>query len=174
MKKGWAIPASTKAAEIDKAVTNLASIVMLVEKNGRKLLLTGDALGSDVVEGAQVAGLLDGGPLAVDVLKIPHHGSIRNLDDAFLDIFPARHYVLSGDGKDGNAEPAAVKAILDAAGDREVTLHFTYSLDQMEARTDFDRKGMEAVLAAAKATGVNFSVCTPDPMTGSLLFNFEP
>lgn len=172
VRKGWAVPASATAVEIDTAVTNLASVVMLLEKDGYKLLLTGDALGSDVVVGARAAGLLDDGPLAVEVLKIPHHGSIRNLDDAFLDAFPARHYVLSGNGRHGNPEPAAVGAIIDAAGNREVTLHFTYTLDEMEESVDFDRTAMEAVLASAAAAHV--TVCTPGPATGSLIFDFPP
>ena len=34
----------------------------------------------------------------VDVLKMPHHGSDRNMDRAFLERITADHYVFSGNG----------------------------------------------------------------------------
>jgi competence protein ComEC len=56
----------------DGSTANEASVVLLVESAGLRLLLTGDV----EPEGqAQVARLLPG--LQVDVLKVPHHGSAR-------------------------------------------------------------------------------------------------
>ena len=44
------------------------------------MLLTGDARGDDVLAGLREAGLLRRSPLHVDVLKLPHHGSDRNVE----------------------------------------------------------------------------------------------
>ena len=63
---------------LDKSVPNLSSIVVLVEVAGRKLLLTGDAQGADIVTAWQDLGL-GNEPVTVDLLKMPHHGSIRNM-----------------------------------------------------------------------------------------------
>ncbi len=70
------------AANLDRSVFNLSSIVVLARSGGRSLLLTGDAGSDDMLQGLKAAGLLAdaGPPLAVDVLKLPHHGSIRNVD----------------------------------------------------------------------------------------------
>lgn len=79
----------------------LASIVVLAELSGKKMLLTGDARGEDVIEGARNAGFLDdGGRLEVDLLKVPHHGSFRGAEADFFAAFPADNYVFSGRGPD--------------------------------------------------------------------------
>jgi hypothetical protein len=110
--------------KLDKSVPNLSSIVVLVEVGGRKLLLTGDAHGGDVVKAWQALGL-GNGPVALDVVKLPHHGSIRNITSEFVDFFAADHYVFSADGKHDNPDAPAVEAIVKAHGARPVTLHFT-------------------------------------------------
>ena len=69
------------AAFVDKSVYNLSSIVVLVESQGKRLLLTGDGRGDHTLAGLEAAGLLDGeGRIDVDVLKLPHHGSVRNVE----------------------------------------------------------------------------------------------
>src|SRR5206468_8478954 len=87
----------------DKSVPNLSSIVVLVEVAGKKLLLTGDAHGDDVVAawGEVGQGAL---PATLDVLKMPHHGSIRNCTEKFLKSFVAKHYVFSANGKFDNPD----------------------------------------------------------------------
>lgn len=45
---------------VDKSVHNLSSIVVLVESQGKRLLLTGDGRGDHTIEGLEAAGLLDG------------------------------------------------------------------------------------------------------------------
>lgn len=108
----------------DKSVPNLSSIVVLVEVGGKKLLLTGDAHGDDIVE---AWGELNLGatPAAVDVLKMPHHGSIRNCTEKFLRAFPAKHYVFSANGKFDNPDAPTLEALVEIHGNREIVLHFT-------------------------------------------------
>lgn len=109
----------------DSSVPNLSSIVMFVESGPSKLLLTGDARGDDIVDAWEKDLMLGGDPVAVDVLKLPHHGSKRNISSRFLAKFPARHYVFSADGSNGNPDPETVEAVVEACGAREATLHFT-------------------------------------------------
>ena len=59
------------AAYVDKSVHNLSSIVVLVESQGKRILLTGDGRGDHTLEGLKAAKLLKSGKLAVDVLKVP-------------------------------------------------------------------------------------------------------
>jgi len=128
-KKGKARQAALQSlflpgSKTDKSIPNLSSIVVLVEVGGRKLLLTGDAHGDDVVEGWKEVGL-GTKPVALDLVKMPHHGSIRNVTEAFVDFFAADHYVFSADGKHDNPDAAAVEAVVAAHGKRPITLHFT-------------------------------------------------
>jgi beta-lactamase superfamily II metal-dependent hydrolase len=55
------------AAYLDKSVHNLSSIVVLVESQGKRILLTGDGRGDHTLEGLKAAKLLKSGKLRVDV-----------------------------------------------------------------------------------------------------------
>lgn len=109
--------------DLDESPTNLSSLVMLVVIAKRKILLTGDARGDDIVDGCKDAGLKL--PLKLDILKMPHHGSDRNITKKFLESFPAKHYVISADGKYGNPDSDTVENIVMTRGDDDYTLHFT-------------------------------------------------
>lgn len=145
------------AAFNDKSAFNLASIVVLAEHGGRKVLLTGDARGDFVVNGLVRAGLLDPDaaypegqsaaearatdarevtPFHVDILKVPHHGSDRNVTTGFFRRVPADHYVISANGRHGNPDPPTLRMIAEARGDEEYTIHFTFTEDQHETETN--------------------------------------
>jgi beta-lactamase superfamily II metal-dependent hydrolase len=109
---------------MDKSVPNLSSIVVLVEVGRRKLLLTGDAHGDDVVAAWKELGLGQA-PAAIDVLKMPHHGSIRNTTEAFLEFFVAKHYVFSANGNYDNPDAPTLEAVVKMHGKRKIVLHFT-------------------------------------------------
>jgi hypothetical protein len=113
------------AAYLDRSVYNLSSIVVLAEFDGKRMLLTGDARGDDILDGLKAAGLLGAEPLHVDVLKLPHHGSDRNVETDFFRRVIADHYVASGDGTHHNPEVAALKMISEARPDDDFVLHLT-------------------------------------------------
>lgn len=108
----------------DTSVANLSSIVVLVEVCGRKLLLTGDAHGTDVVTAWKDLGL-GNEPAKLDLVKMPHHGSIRNCTEPFVKFFVADHYVFSADGKHDNPDAPTVEAVVKFHGKRPMTMHFT-------------------------------------------------
>ena len=88
---------------------------MLAEQNGKTMLLTGDARGDNILAGLRTANLLtDTKPCAVDVLKVPHHGSDNNVTKEFFAKVTARHYVFSGNGQHGNPERATFEMLFEA------------------------------------------------------------
>lgn len=108
--------ARTTAVALDQSVPNLSSIALLAELDRRSLLLTGDARADQVLEGMQEAGALDGdGRRHVSVLKVPHHGSIRNITADFLRAVTADTYVISADGRYGNPDVDALALIVEVA-----------------------------------------------------------
>jgi hypothetical protein len=109
---------------LDRSVPNLSSIVVLVESQGHKLLLTGDANGKDIVTAWGELGL-EAGPIKIDLLKMPHHGSIRNIPKRLLEFFIADHYVFSANGKYDNPDPPVIEAVVKMHGHRKIELHFT-------------------------------------------------
>jgi hypothetical protein len=122
------------AAYSDTSVPNLSSIVCLVEKDGKRILLTGDARGDKIRKGLENAGLLVNGHLVVDVLKVPHHGSDRNLAQDFFDMVVANTYVFSGNGKHGNPERGTLEWLTESRDPAdEYTIVLTYPVADIDA-----------------------------------------
>ena len=114
------------ASFIDDSVYNLSSIVVMAEAGGKKMLLTGDALGDDILEGLRESKQLKaGGTLHVNVLKMPHHGSIRNVNEEFLSTVTADHYVMSANGKYDNPDLDTLKLLSKLRGGTPCTFHLT-------------------------------------------------
>ncbi|MGO7452013.1 ComEC/Rec2 family competence protein [Rhizobium ruizarguesonis] len=113
-------------SKLDKSVPNLSSLAMLVKIRGKRILLTGDAQGKDLAEAWDELGFSQE-DTSLDILKMPHHGSSRNTPEVFLRKFPARHYVISANGKYDNPDPQVVEAIVKLNRDRKFTIHFTNS-----------------------------------------------
>ncbi len=103
------------AATADDKVPNLSSVCLLASANGHSLLLTGDALGDHLIANLERLGLLPvGGTLHVDLLKMPHHGSDRNVTPAFFDRITADRYVFSANGRHGNPDMATLVWLAEA------------------------------------------------------------
>jgi hypothetical protein len=160
-KKSAEGPASL-ASYVDDSPYNLSSIVCLVEAEGKSMLLTGDSRGDGVLTGLEDSGkLAAGGTLALDVLKLPHHGSDRDVADDFFRRLPARHYVVSGNGKYGNPEIATLRMITASRVDDDFTLHLTNGSGE-ENFGDL----LSAWIAEERAKGRQFTLDTrADPQT---------
>ena len=133
-----------KAAEIkpDDSIPNLSSIVCVAELGGKRMLLTGDALGTKVIENLETAGFLEPGKgkMKLDLLKVPHHGSCRNVTPEFFERLPAEHLVISANGKDGNPDIDTLEMISEGRrGDDDFTLHLTESVFKEEMGPKIER-----------------------------------
>jgi hypothetical protein len=100
-----------------QAVTeeNLASLMLFVTADSKRLLLTGDGHYEDVLHGLTHNGLLqeDQG-LHVDVLKIPHHGSENNFKREFAKRITADHYVFCGNGRHENPDLRVLNVLIES------------------------------------------------------------
>ncbi len=68
----------------------------------------------------------------VDLLKMPHHGSDRNVTEGFFRRVTADHYVISADGNHGNPDVPTLQMIAKAKGDAPYTMYFSFTADQHE------------------------------------------
>ncbi len=129
------------AANSDRSVANLASIVVLAELRGKRMLLTGDGRSDHTLAGLERAGLLEpGGTLPVDLLKLPHHGSDRNVTQAFFERLPARHYVISANGANDNPDVTVLEMIEAARpDDDDFTIHLTNHSGKLNLKAKLDR-----------------------------------
>jgi glyoxylase-like metal-dependent hydrolase (beta-lactamase superfamily II) len=111
------------AAYVDESVYNLSSIVVLAKAGGKTMLLTGDARGDFTLTALRRAKLLDDGkPLKVDLLKLPHHGSDRNVRQDYFDNIRAKHYVISANGRDTNPDVPTLEMISKSRKDDDFTI----------------------------------------------------
>lgn len=145
------------AAYLDESVFNLSSIVVLAEAGKKKMLLTGDARGDDVLKALKSSGLLKNKPLHVDLLKLPHHGSDRNVETEFFRQVTADHYVVSADGRHGNPEVSTLQMISEARGKDKFTVYLTNR-----------EKRLETFFASEKKKGKKYSVVYRDAKALSL------
>jgi hypothetical protein len=184
---GQTTPEDTLAAYSDRSVPNLSSIVVLLESGPNRMLLTGDASGDKVMEGLEVQRLLaPGGTMAVDVLKLMHHGSDRNVDLDFFRRVLADHYVFCGNGQHGNPERNAIEMLFQARPQGGFALAFNHELDAIDGERrlehekqrergrarrrrppdpgpwDPEKHAIAPFLRDARAAGVNFTIRTPE------------
>ncbi len=97
---------------------NLASLMLLVEEDEKSILLTGDGHHLDILKGLKHHRKLDRhGRIHVDVLKVQHHGSEHNIDEAFCDAVTADHYIFCGNGAHHNPDARVVKLIVESRRD---------------------------------------------------------
>jgi len=139
----WAADAKGRAraaAYVDESVYNLSSIVVLARAQDRTMLLTGDARGDDILAGLRAAGLLRHDSLHVDLLKLPHHGSDRNVATDFFRRVTADHYVISADGKYGNPELATLKMLSEAREQAEYCVYLTNKEDRLVRFFDAEKQ----------------------------------
>ncbi len=161
------------AAFADRSVPNLSSIVMLAEVHGKRMLLTGDARGDEIQAGLKGAGLLDAaGNAHFDLIKMPHHGSCRNMTAQWLQQITADHYVISANGENGNPDPETIQWLCKARGDAPYTIYMT-NQDMVDPKGN---KNVGKLVSAALASyaGSGCKVVYPKPANLSVqvdLFN---
>lgn len=150
------------AAITDKSVANLSSLVVLAEHGGKSLLLTGDARGDDIVDWLEKLGLKQPGePFAVDVLKVPHHGSDRNVDTDFFRAIPAQTYIYCGDGKHDNPDHTTLRMMREAREGESYRVILS-SLVKMEHADK--QPAFEAELGTLIAAGIGVEVRDDDDL----------
>jgi len=119
------------AAFADKSVANLSSIVVLAEMEiggkTRRMLLTGDARGDFIWDGLIQAGFLKDRDdrIHLDIIKMPHHGSNRNMRKDWLEHVTADHYVVSANGEHDNPDAEVFGWIAEARGGEPYSIHIT-------------------------------------------------
>jgi ribonuclease BN (tRNA processing enzyme) len=120
---------------LDGSITNLSSIMFMVESEGKKLLFTGDGLGRDVLDILSEKKMLNSeGRLHVDILKVPHHGSERNVSEQFFETVTADVYIISANGRDDNPSFLTLKWIIELGKKyhRKVTIVATNRTDNIK------------------------------------------
>jgi glyoxylase-like metal-dependent hydrolase (beta-lactamase superfamily II) len=101
----------------DPSKANAASISLLLEADGQRVLLTGDTIASELINGLALLG--GGGAVPLDLIKLPHHGSRQNISRALVEAVDCPLWVFSSDGtKFRHPDAVAVGRVVRHAGRR--------------------------------------------------------
>ena len=134
-------PAWHPSTSTDGSITKGSSVSILAEYEGHSLLLPGDAFADDLVDSLaklqQERGLGDS-KLPVAALKLPHHGSARNITEKLLSSIQCGYYLISTDGSGQQRHPdhQALLSILKYST-MEPCLAFNYDNDTTRRWHDF-------------------------------------
>jgi hypothetical protein len=163
-KKAEEAGAQTVAYE-DTSPPNLASLIVLATAGKRRILLTGDGRGDYILEGIENAGLMEDGKFPVDVLKVPHHGSIRDLDTDFFERIPANDYIISANGRFSNPDIPTLEMIVAVRGNASYNIHLTYPVDQFNQA--YDRQRLQELIDESQDK--NYKIIPRDPNAKSIM-----
>ena len=90
--------AAANPNEVGITSPNKASLALVWEFNGKRILLGGDAIASQLYEAIKKH--YDGNHILFEAIKIPHHGSKNNMSNEFSLLVDSEHYFLTGGKKD--------------------------------------------------------------------------
>lgn len=145
------------AAGLDQSVPNLSSLVFLFEHDGRRILFTGDARGDQIVAQLAELDLLVDGAFEVDALKVPHHGSERSCTADLFATVRAEHYLISGDGSNGNPSVAMADRLCRARRGEAFTVWLTHDVTAVTTRFRREPR-VEVMVRAPDTAGVIIDV----------------
>jgi hypothetical protein len=115
---------------LDDTTANGSTITLLAEYNGKAVLLTGDVWAPVLTAALKRLNAERGtARLALNVLKVPHHGSIRNMTRELLEQIRCKRYLFSTSGaKYNHPDEPAIARIITWGGTR-LQLYFNYRSD---------------------------------------------
>ena len=114
--------------------SNESSIAFIIEYKNVKLLFLGDADESTILNGINKYKNL-GNELDFDVVKLSHHGSIRN-NYNLMDIIKAKRYLISTNGKSYGHPDENVIAKIIMHNKEHKELYFKYLIKMLEEIND--------------------------------------
>ena len=134
------------------------------------MLLLADASPLDLVEQLQKLGYSPQRPLLVDWIKVPHHGSKRNISDALLALIQTDQFVFTADASTRHKLPdketiAHILCHPQRDFNRHIKLFFNHRNSKLERIFDVDGQDVFDRL--------NFSVHFPDPESNALIIHTD-
>jgi hypothetical protein len=144
------------ASFTDKSVFNLSSLIVVAKDRRRTMLLTGDARGDDILQALKTARMMRNGVSHFDLLKIPHHGSDRNVSTDFFRQVTADHYVVSGDGSHHNPEKEMFRMLFEARPRDSYKLYLTNREQRLASLFQREKpRGCELIIRSGNARSVS-------------------
>ena len=109
----------------DKSVPNGSSIAFVVENQKNRLVFAGDALAAPIVDSLKNLGFTTKKPLEAAFVKLSHHGSKGNTNNALLDLVKSENFLVSTDSAlHGLPDKRCLARVINKK--KKVNLYFNY------------------------------------------------
>ena len=128
--------------DIDEGGPNSQSIIILAECEDKKFLLPGDSTPEELCDALQYYNKINSAPLELDFMKLPHHGSTRNVTKNILDEVVCSNFIISTNKNNKyyfpNKETIAKLIRYRESTDVTINIYFNYqeSLDVLGITTE--------------------------------------
>lgn len=128
--------------DLDEGGPNSQSIVILTECEGKKVLLPGDSTPEELCNALKNYNYINESPLELDFMKLPHHGSTRNITKNILDEVTCSNFIISTKKNKKycfpNKETIAKLIRYRECADKAINVYFNYqeSLDILGITVD--------------------------------------
>lgn len=120
---------AVEAFKDDHSKANGSSIAFILEYQGKKLLLSGDAHVDLLLSGLKKLGATKQQPYFLDLFKVPHHGSKYNISKELLEVISCQNFLVSTNGNYFKHPEDVAMARLIKFGTDDATIHFNYKTD---------------------------------------------
>ncbi|MGF1599098.1 MAG: hypothetical protein ACFCVK_19620 [Acidimicrobiales bacterium] len=115
----------------DKSLANGSSIAFVLEVGSRRVLLAGDAH-ADVLTASIDGYITAPKKLTLQAFKLPHHGSLANLNTDLLDRLDCRNFLVSTNGSYfGHPDKMCIEMIVDNADDAHLWFNYATEFNGM-------------------------------------------
>jgi metal-dependent hydrolase (beta-lactamase superfamily II) len=108
----------------DTSPTNASSITLILEHEGKRILLAADALADDLIHA--IKNLESQLPAHFDAVKLPHHGSARNISSELISNIACKNWLVSTDGN-RHHHPDCAAIARTIFGSESPSIHFNVS-----------------------------------------------
>ncbi len=116
--------------DIDEGGPNSQSIVILLECNDKRALLPGDCTPKELYEALRAYKRRNEQPLSLELMKLPHHGSLRNITKEIMEEVVCSEFVISTNVNKRycfpHKETIAKLVYYRNKSEEQVNVHFNY------------------------------------------------
>jgi hypothetical protein len=124
----------------DRAVANGSSLAFIIEYEGRACLFSGDAhprvLAASLRHLTEASGIKR---LSLDAVKLPHHGSMSNIDDELLSLIDCSQWLISTNGANFDHPDLAIARFIAERSAKPTQLLCNYRVASTERLAGRDR-----------------------------------
>lgn len=125
---------------ISSDLINACSIAFILRYKNKSVLYLGDAHPEIISDQLESLGYTESNKLQIDIVKLSHHGSFKNISDRLISLISCDTFWISTNGGKGHSkhpDPATLAKLalnMTRKTNEEITFLFNYPIQQIESK----------------------------------------